>query len=48
MYIYQILGSKKYVNDFFFEKNNFKIIYNNYSHPIYSQNLNDKNNFIKT
>lgn len=40
-------GSKKYVNDSFFKKNNIKIIYNNFKHPIYRQNLNNSDSFIK-
>lgn len=40
-------GSRKYVNDDFFIKNNIKIIYNRFEHPIYSQNLNNNDKFIR-
>ena len=40
-------GSKKYVDDIFFIQNNIKIIYNTFEHPIYRQNNNNQNTFIK-
>lgn len=40
------LGSKNYVDEIFFQKNNIKVIYNQFLHPIYSQNTKIKLEFL--
>ena len=44
-----LIQTKKNLYDLFndFKKNNIKIIYNNFKHPIYRQNLNNSDSFIK-
>ena len=41
------LGSKNYVKDDFFTKNNVKVVFNEFEHPVYSQNLKNNNFFLK-
>ena len=41
------LGSKNYVKDYFFTKNNVKVVFNEFEHPVYSQNLKNNNFFLK-
>jgi hypothetical protein len=41
------VGSKRYVKDEFFIKNDIKIIYNEFKHPTYNQNLKKENIFIE-
>ena len=40
------LGSKNYVDEIFFQKNNIKLIYNQFFHPIYDQNTKIKLEFL--